>query len=91
MIETVQPGWPAPPSVRAYCTTRVGGVSKSPFHSLNLGLHVGDVNERVIQNRERLREQLSLPAEPCWIRQTHGTQAVILEQDGNRDADNGMA
>lgn len=87
MIEIVQPQWPAPATVSACCTTRIGGVSAVPYDSLNLALHVGDDAARVSANRERLREQLGLPAEPCWINQTHGIRAVTLEQDSERDAD----
>jgi hypothetical protein len=54
---------------------------------LNLALHVGDDPARVAQNRKLLRQQLKLPAEPCWINQTHGTHTVTLEQDVTRDAD----
>jgi YfiH family protein len=87
MIETIQPNWSAPSTIRACCTVRLGGVSAAPFDSLNLALHVGDDPARVTQNRKLLREQLKLPAEPCWINQTHGTQTVTLEQDVTRDAD----
>jgi YfiH family protein len=86
MIETIKPDWVAPPGVCAYTTTRVGGVSKAPFDSLNLALHVGDDPVHVARNRELL-QQLNLPAEPCWINQTHGTHAVTLELDSSRDAD----
>jgi len=33
-------------------TTRLGGVSRPPYDTLNLGLHVGDVAEGVLANRE---------------------------------------
>jgi len=87
MIETVEPDWASPPQIRACCTTRHGGVSRMPFDSLNLGLHVGDRVDDVLQNRLRLREDLLLPSEPCWINQTHSVEVVTLEQDDNRDAD----
>jgi YfiH family protein len=87
MIETIRPNWKSPPGIRACCTTRIGGVSTAPFDSLNLALHVGDDATRVAQNRKLLRQQLQLPAEPCWINQTHGTQTVTLEQEVTRDAD----
>jgi hypothetical protein len=87
MIETILPNWNFPPGVRACCTTRTGGVSAAPFDSLNLALHVGDDAARVVQNRELLRQQLELPAEPCWINQTHGIRTVTLEQEITRDAD----
>jgi len=87
MIETIEPDWPAPARVRACCTTRHGGVSAAPFDSLNLGLHVGDREADVMQNRRRLRAQLALPGEPEWINQTHGVGVVTLENDRGRDAD----
>jgi len=87
MIETILPNWNSPPGVRACCTTRTGGVSAAPFDSLNLALHVGDDAARVVQNRELLRQQLELPAEPCWINQTHDIRTVTLEQEITRDAD----
>jgi YfiH family protein len=87
MIEVVEPGWQAPPAVRALCTTRLGGVSRPPWDGLNLGLHVGDEEADVRQNRAILRHQLALPAEPEWISQTHGTGCVLLERDASRDAD----
>jgi len=87
MIKTIKPSWVAPPSVCAYTTTRTGGVSQAPFDSLNLALHVGDDPVHVARNRELLQQSLNLPAEPCWINQTHGTHAVTLGLDNSRDAD----
>ena len=87
MIETIAPGWKAPAGIEACCTTRRGGVSQAPYDQLNLGLHVGDRDADVEQNRKRLREELALPAEPSWIKQTHSARVVTLERDGNRDAD----
>ena len=87
MIETIQPNWNSPPGIRACCTTRKGGASVAPFDGLNLALHVGDDATLVARNREMLQQQLKLPAEPCWINQTHGIHSVTLEQDVTRDAD----
>jgi hypothetical protein len=87
MIETIRPGWPAPANVHACCSTRHGGVSRAPYDSLNLGLHVGDRVADVVANRKRLAEALALPAEPCWINQTHSIDVVTLEDDPRRDAD----
>jgi hypothetical protein len=72
MIECLHPEWPAPPRVRAAITTRAGGVSAAPWHSLNLADHVGDDPDRVAENRRRLREHGRLPAEPFWLQQVHG-------------------
>ena len=56
--------------IQAFCTTRQGGLSQSPFNSLNLGLNAGDDSVDVLQNRSILRSEL--PAEPLWLKQTHG-------------------
>jgi len=74
--EILTPDWRAPPNVRAAITTRRGGVSRGPHASLNLGSHVEDDPEAVRRNRALLRAQLALPAEPCWLNQTHGTELV---------------
>lgn len=87
MIKTLHPDWDAPATIGALCTTRIGGGSRAPWDQLNLGLHVGDDENTVLANRERLRRQCDLPAEPCWINQTHGTRVVTLERDTGRDAD----
>ena len=87
MIDFIEPPWPAPPAVRAVFTTRRGGVSEAPYDSFNLGLHVGDDAARVGQNRALLQSAIDLPAEPSWIRQTHGTRAVLLEAESDRNAD----
>ena len=70
----IVPDWPAPPRVRALITTRAGGVSGGAFAGLNLGLRSGDAIEDVTRNRASLRQ--SLPAEPMWLRQVHGTTVV---------------
>lgn len=74
MTDFIVPDWPAPPGVRALATTRTGGVSALPWHSLNLGDHVGDDPRAVAANRALLQRQL--PSEPVWLRQVHGTRCV---------------
>ena len=56
MIELIEPDWPAPANIRAFCTTRVGGVSEGAYASLNLAGHVGDDPGCVEQNRALLAE-----------------------------------
>ncbi|WP_371325514.1 peptidoglycan editing factor PgeF [Dechloromonas sp. ZY10] len=68
------PEWPAPSRVRAWQTLRTGGYSSAPWAGFNLGDHVGDDPLRVAANRAALRG--CLPAEPCWLRQVHGTLTV---------------
>lgn len=68
------PDWPAPPHVRALQTTRLGGISRPPCDSLNLGDHVGDEPLAVAHNRMLLNSLL--PSEPVWLEQVHGTRVV---------------
>ena len=78
----IVPDWPAPPAVRAFITTRAGGVSAGPYASFNLGLRAGDDPGAVAANRGQLRALL--PQEPKWLRQVHG--ADVVEADALTDA-----
>ena len=81
----IVPDWPAPPSVRAICTTRHAGVSLPPYDSLNLGDHVGDDAAGVLRNRGVLRQ--ALQARPVFLQQVHGTDVVTIDEntaDGTR-------
>lgn len=62
------------PGLVAGFTLRSGGHSTAPYHSLNLGLHVGDSPERVRLNREQLCRTLGFPF-AAWTcaEQVHGT------------------
>jgi len=81
-ISVVRPNWHAPNSVRVFNTTRLGGVSQAPFHSLNLGLHVHDDETDVRVNRRLLATAESVPAEPNWLQQVHGSKVVCFPQHG---------
>jgi YfiH family protein len=86
----IVPDWPAPASVRALITTRAGGVSRGAYAGMNLGMRAGDSVEDVARNRARLRQ--SLPAEPLWLRQVHGTRVAEPDRrDDNREADAAVA
>ncbi len=78
-MKLLTPDWPAPARVRSASSTRQGGVSQSPFDSLNLALHVDDRMADVVANRRRLAEKLALPGEPHWLNQVHGTTVVDLD------------
>lgn len=57
--------------------TRQGGVSPSPWDSLNLGGTVGDVRDNVIENRRRIFETAGRPVESifdAW--QVHGVEVI---------------
>ncbi|MHB8914700.1 MAG: peptidoglycan editing factor PgeF [Thiobacillus sp.] len=82
----ITPDWPVPAHVKSLMTTRTGGASVAPFGSLNLAAHVQDDPLAVVENRRRLRE--TLPAEPIWLNQIHGTQIIQADTaSGVPDAD----
>lgn len=68
------PNWPAPANVKAMQTTRNGGISATPYNSLNLGNHVNDNPMHVAHNRQSLSQ--FLPSEPVWLNQTHSISVV---------------
>ena len=72
----IVPGWPAPPNVRAVCTSRAGGVSVAPYDTLNLGDHVGDDPAAVRRNRQLFGDALG--ARPVFLAQVHGVQTVAV-------------
>jgi len=77
----IVPDWPAPARVKAVQTTRRGGgVSKPPYDSLNLGMHVGDDGYAVAANRNLLNT--ICPGEPVWLEQVHGTAVLMAETAG---------
>ena len=88
-VEWVEPDWPAPPGIRVISTGRGGGVSRAQYASLNLGTHVGDAPDAVVENRTRLRTAVRLPSEPKWLAQVHGTTAVDLDAAVTGTADAG--
>lgn len=88
--EWIAPDWPAPANVKAFVTTRAGGVSEGRYASLNLGLRTDDDPRAAALNRERLCA--TLPQQPKWLRQVHG--ASVVEADDlatTPEADAGVA
>jgi YfiH family protein len=64
---------------------RRGGVSISPYDGLNLGLHVGDDPDRVVENRRRACGALGVDFDGCtFAQQVHGNsvQAVTESEAG---------
>ena len=72
--DLIVPDWPAPQHIKALQTTRMGGVSQQPYHTLNLGDHVGDDPLIVAANRHLLNR--FVPTEPIWMRQVHATNVI---------------
>ena len=65
-------------------TTRRGGVSEAPFDSLNLGLHRGDKDENVAENRRRLAAALGFDLNKLVL--THQTHSDIVRVVTSKDA-----
>ncbi|WP_278314903.1 peptidoglycan editing factor PgeF [Lolliginicoccus levis] len=71
-------------TIHQLVTTRHGGVSPAPFESLNLGVHVGDAPELVIENRRRLSLLLGVePSRIVWMDQVHGTHVEVVREPVN--------
>ena len=80
--------------VRAWFSTRLGGVSRPPYATLNLGFHVGDDPAAVAENRARLCLALGVDQRTLVAaRQVHGdrVQVVGAEDAGRGAVDGGLA
>jgi YfiH family protein len=70
-------------------SSRLGGVSESPFDRLNLGLQTEDAEENVVENRRLLAAALGFePEQVVFARQVHGTDLIehpseVREADGH--------
>lgn len=73
-LPLITPDWPAPANVKAFQTTRQGGVSTGVYASLNLGDHVKDLLQHVAANRQLLSAYM--PSEPVWLNQVHGIRVI---------------
>lgn len=68
--------------VRAFFTTRHGGVSAAPYESLNLAVHVGDQAHAVEANRQRVSDQAGAPV--SFLTAEHGTTVAHLTVPGEQ-------
>ncbi|WP_099301138.1 peptidoglycan editing factor PgeF [Bacillus sp. Marseille-P3800] len=69
-------------------TTRHGGVSNSPYDSLNMGFHVEDSADAVVHNRERVAHDIGFALD-AWIGSEqvhHATIAEVTEHDRGKGA-----
>ena len=66
---------------RRLFTNRLGGVSKPPFESFNLALHVGDDQSAVAENRTRLAALVGVsPDRLFFMNQVHGRDVAIIDE-----------
>lgn len=74
--------------VRRVTTTRSGGVSAPPYHSFNLGDHVGDDPAAVAANRARLASAIGLPADHVvWMNQVHSAHVEFVDSPRDQALD----
>ncbi|MDQ1298134.1 MAG: purine-nucleoside/S-methyl-5-thioadenosine phosphorylase / adenosine deaminase [Campylobacterota bacterium] len=72
------------PYVTAHFTTREGGVSQSPYGTLNLAFHVGDTEEDVVENHRLLGEKLNYnPRRLIHMRQIHSDIVTVVSSTMN--------
>ncbi len=70
-------------------TDRYGGVSKAPYDSLNLALHVGDTIQDVLENRIRLSEKYDFSIKNLiYMDQVHGNRVAVIDDAMNNRIDN---
>lgn len=68
-------------SLTAFFTTRHGGVSQTPFNSLNLAFHVNDNPTDVYQNHLLLAKKLDYETDKLiYMRQIHSDDIVIVDE-----------
>lgn len=79
----IHPDWLRPDwglsHVRAFMTTRAGGVSSGAHASMNVGLSVQDEPERVAANRSLVSE--GLQAKAVFMPQVHGVKVLHLRPE----------
>lgn len=65
-------------TVKHGISSRLGGVSAQPFQSLNLGLHTGDEDDRIVVNRQRFCQGVGVEADHVVTAQQTHTDEIIL-------------
>lgn len=71
------------PELVAAESTRHGGVSPAPYHSLNLGKNTDDAPENTTENRRRFCAALGFAPEMlAWSKQVHGAEVRLVDAPG---------
>ena len=65
-------------AISAATFSRHGGASEAPYHSRNVGLHVGDDQTLVLRNRALLKAELGLPR-LVSAKQVHGDSILNVD------------
>jgi YfiH family protein len=79
-LDWIVPAWAAPSMVRAFFTTRSGGVSTGAAASLDVGsAHSRETSDldAIAENRRRVAR--FLPADPVYVEQVHGIAVATID------------
>lgn len=72
--------------ISAQFTTRHGGVSYSPYSTLNLAFHVGDNPENILKNHRILADTMGYdPQKLIHMRQIHSNSIIVVNSFMNFD------
>lgn len=74
--------WAAPQNIVAGTSLRAKGHSSKPFDTNNMGLHVGDNERNVANNRLQLAEAMGENIKWQWLEQTHSVEVANVEKAG---------
>ncbi len=67
-------------------STRLGGISRAPFNSMNLGLSVKDDEKNVLKNRELFFNVLRIEQSQVAIsHQIHGNNVLLVNEPGRTE------
>ncbi|MFO7748788.1 MAG: peptidoglycan editing factor PgeF [Desulfobacteraceae bacterium] len=64
--------------------SRKGGFSPPPFASLNVGLGIGDSEERVLKNRRAIARTMGF-SRTLFLNQTHGKRVLVFKRESGSD------
>ena len=84
-VKTLKPDWQVPSCVKVFSTTRLGGVSEAPYDALNVGMHVEDNPEHVLENRALVIDAIQAPTDPLWLNQVHGRDVIFVDCFYNKE------
>jgi polyphenol oxidase len=73
--------------IKAFFTERRGGVSLTPYDTLNFGHDIGDDTNAVSTNIKRLIKSTGLSSKPHQARQVHGINHLICNRQGEMHRD----
>lgn len=72
---------PMPENAKVWFFTRLGGVSRPPYDSLNVSTKVGDSEEAVTENLSLIREAMG-GSPSAWVRQVAGDGVTRVSEAG---------